>query len=229
MKLSHLAPTLTLLVVACGDPLIDPQTVIGLRVLSAKLSTDDDPTIAKVGPGKSATLSWLVVADQEREYTAMTVFCKAEPGSFGVPRCGATFLEQQTEGSTDAPPTFAFELPDDFSAKQEWLSFLACVSRVNRGGTRTANVSRVAPTISQSLASIRPFGTRTPITIPRYGTTRYVSTAIHGQRRTPPPRATLARYRACVVTKSVISSFCSKAPTANRSMIRRTPRQRTSP
>lgn len=125
MKHLHLVCTLALLFAACSDPLVDPQTVIGLRVLGAKLTPDEDPSLAQVAPGQNATLNWLVVSDRERSYRALTLSCKAEPSRYGVPRCGSKFFEQRIETSTDVALSFAFAVPEDFADEQEWLSFLA--------------------------------------------------------------------------------------------------------
>lgn len=125
MNRHYHACALTLLFAACGDPLVDPQTVIGLRILGSKLTTTEDPKVAQVAPGESASLNWLVVAEQERDYSAMTLFCTAEPSRFGVPRCGSKFFEQQLTGTAGAPLSFGFELPEELPDGQEWVSLLA--------------------------------------------------------------------------------------------------------
>lgn len=125
MKRTDLACAVTLLSVACGDPLVDPQTVIGLRVLGAQLTSSADPSVAHLSPGEAGTLRWLAVAERERNYRALTLLCEARPSSFGVPQCGPRFLEQQHEGSTTEDLAFDFVLPASFSKDQEWLSFVA--------------------------------------------------------------------------------------------------------
>lgn len=125
MKHTYLTCTVTLLSIACGDPLVDPQTVVGLRILGAKLTSNADPSVAQLSPGEAGSLHWLVVAERQRDYRALTLFCEAKPSSFGVPQCGSRFMEREQEGSTTDTLAFDFALPDGFSKDQEWLAFLA--------------------------------------------------------------------------------------------------------
>jgi hypothetical protein len=152
MKHPNLTCLLVLTAGACGDPLVDPQTVIGLRTLGAKLTADDDATAAEVAPGKSATLSWLVVAEKKRDYHALSLFCKAKAGSFGVPQCGTRFEKIAAEGSTSTPLVVPFTLPSDLRDAQEWLSFLAVCEqgepRWNENNQRFSCTSDEQPVVS---------------------------------------------------------------------------------
>jgi hypothetical protein len=127
---------------ACNDPLVDPQTVIGLRILGAKLTAPGEPSVARVSPGETGTLSWLVASDREADYEALALFCKARPGTFGVPHCDGAFHEQEAAGTSTGQLSFPIELPSAFLEDQQWLGFLAlCQSGEPRWNNRSQRFS----------------------------------------------------------------------------------------
>jgi hypothetical protein len=92
--------------------LVDPQTVIGLRVLGARASAVDDPNRAHIQPGEAAEVSWLVLAEKNRKFTGLALWCDAEPSAIGAPPCHDPFQTAEFSGSSDAPLTLPFTLPD---------------------------------------------------------------------------------------------------------------------
>lgn len=114
---------LALVVMGCGDPLVDPQTVIGLRLLGARVSATDDPTRAHVEGGEDAELKWLVLADETRTFSGLALWCEAEPSAFGTPPCHDPFHEVEFTSDSDAPLTFSFTLPDDLK-DDKWVHWI---------------------------------------------------------------------------------------------------------
>jgi hypothetical protein len=110
---------------ACDDPLVDPQTVIELRILGARVRAAEEPERAQLDREESATVDWLVVADQPREFSARGVFCRAAPTALGVPRCdGEPFAEFVADGDSGAPVSAGFTLPAVLRRGDEWLGWL---------------------------------------------------------------------------------------------------------
>lgn len=103
---------------ACGDPLVDPQTVVGLRILGAKISTPDAPK-STVAPGEQATAEWLVLADKARGFSGLALWCEASSATFGPPNCREPFHTLEFEGDSSAVVQLPFTLPSDFEG--EWV------------------------------------------------------------------------------------------------------------
>lgn len=110
--------------VACGDPLVDPQTVVGLRVLAARTGATDEPSRAHVEPGEAAQVEWLVVAEKTRSFNGLGLWCKASSSTFGTPPCEDPFHRVEFEGSTDSPVNLSFTLPDDLDGNGAWVHWI---------------------------------------------------------------------------------------------------------
>jgi hypothetical protein len=152
--------TLALGLVGCGDPLVDPQTVVGLRVLGARVSAVDDPTRAHIQDDEDAQVSWLVLAEKRRDFNGLALWCEAEPSAIGNPPCHEPFHTAEFASTTDAPIVLAFTLPGNLkdgkwvhwiglceSGTPEWrataqrfeCSTGEAVSAVYRGNTSSSN------------------------------------------------------------------------------------------
>ena len=109
---------------SCADPLVAPQTLVGPRIIAAKVSATDAPERAQLHSGEQAHLQWLVASNERTEYTATAVWCVAKETNIGLQECAqAPFAEQVVTGSTDEPAGFDFEVPDADGA-QKWLAWL---------------------------------------------------------------------------------------------------------
>src|SRR5690606_24374656 len=98
---------------SCADPLVDPQTLVGPRIVAAKVGAEDAPERAQLHSGEQAHLQWLVASNERTEYTATAVWCVAKETNIGLQECAqAPFAEQVVTGSTDEPAVFDFEVPD---------------------------------------------------------------------------------------------------------------------
>lgn len=109
--------------VACGDPLLEPELIRGLRIAGARAQADGEPQRAQLAEGEDASISWLVVADEPRRYAARAVWCLAEQTRYGLQRCRrAPFDEQTLEADANAEATFSFQVPDARGASS-WLGW----------------------------------------------------------------------------------------------------------
>lgn len=101
---------------ACGDPLREAQRVEELRVLGARLTTEDAPLRATPRAGETATVEWLLA-----DPTALPPFtkwslsvCVAEDKSYGVPSCRDEPLAVTEQlDLSDEPPVLSFVVPDE--------------------------------------------------------------------------------------------------------------------
>jgi hypothetical protein len=109
--------------VGCGDPLVDPQTVVGLRLLGARVSATDEPTRAHVDGGEDAELKWLVLADKTRTFNGLGRWCEAEPSAFGTPPCHDPFHEVEFTADSDSPISLPFTLPNDLK-DDKWVHWI---------------------------------------------------------------------------------------------------------
>ena len=109
-------------VVACGDPLVDPQTVVGLRILGTKISVSEDAARSHVEPGESAEAEWLVVAEKARTFSGLALWCEAPSGSFGPPNCVEPFHTLDFEGTSDDVVKLPFTL--DSAVDGEWVHWI---------------------------------------------------------------------------------------------------------
>lgn len=123
------ATSLTLLLLGCGDPLVDPQTVVGLRILGARVNVEGEVQRANVLPGETATIEWLVVAEQQRKYEGIALWCKAKPSAFGVPPCQKPFDSQTFDGTSDSPATLTFTIPESHDDQDEWVTVVGLCER----------------------------------------------------------------------------------------------------
>lgn len=110
--------------VGCGDPLVDPQTVVGLRVLGARVSATADPVRAHLEPAEDATVAWLVLAERTREFKGLALWCEAQPSSIGTPPCVDPFKTEEFEGTSDAPVSLAFDLPENHRTGRQWVHWI---------------------------------------------------------------------------------------------------------
>ncbi len=110
--------------VGCGDPLVDPQTVVGLRVLGARVSATEEPSRAHLTPGEDATIEWLVLAEKTRDFKGLALWCEAQPSSFGTPPCVDPFKTVEFEGTSDAPVTLTFNLPEEHKTGRQWVHWI---------------------------------------------------------------------------------------------------------
>lgn len=108
---------------ACGDALVDGQTVIALRVLGAKLESTRDPSIASLPADGAATLTWLVTAEREREFQARSIFCRATLGVTGQ-RCDEILSDTLLEGSSAEPLATELSSDSDLAAGDAWLAMV---------------------------------------------------------------------------------------------------------
>jgi hypothetical protein len=110
---------------ACEDPLVDPASVLGPRVVGARVRAELDPALSQPGAGARAELDWLVVSNRPGALSATVAWCWAEATLIGAPRCsGPTFLEQR-----DVTAVFGETLSLEFDLPQAavgaaWLAWL---------------------------------------------------------------------------------------------------------
>lgn len=107
----------------CGDPLVDPQTVIGLRVLAARASADEEPQRAHIEAGEGARVAWLIAAEKSREFNGLALWCEAEPSALGAPPCHDPFHTAEFTGTSDSPLELPFALPSDLEDDQ-WVHWI---------------------------------------------------------------------------------------------------------
>ncbi len=110
--------------VGCGDPLVDPQTVVGLRVLGARVSAIAEPSRAHLEPGEDATVDWLVLAEKPRGFKGLALWCESQPSSIGSPPCVDPFETLEFEGTSDAPVSLTFALPEERETSREWVHWV---------------------------------------------------------------------------------------------------------
>lgn len=109
----------------CQDPLTDPATVLGPRVIGARVRAARDPSVAEPGAGESASIDWLLVSNQPAALSARVAWCRAAPTLLGPPRCdGPSFDEQRVTGSFGEPLTLEFSVPADALPGDAWLAWL---------------------------------------------------------------------------------------------------------
>jgi hypothetical protein len=113
--------------IACGAPLVEVQTITGLRVLGARVHADADSTDASFTPGTGTTLDWLVVADRPTSYSASVRVCQTVVTTTGIPTCSEPpFFERTASFETGTAATFALT-PPDLATGSHWLAQLvAC-------------------------------------------------------------------------------------------------------
>jgi hypothetical protein len=117
-------PLLALLALACADPLIDPEVVIGLRVIGAKISAEEEPGRAQLSSGERGHVDWWVVSDEQQPYTALVVWCLAQETTVGLQQCKERpFAERTLQGDTLEPLRLDFQLPQTSNA-EHWLSWI---------------------------------------------------------------------------------------------------------
>lgn len=110
---------------ACEDPLIDPATVDGPRILGARVHTEGDPRVAEPRAGERATLEWLAVSNRPERLSATLTWCLATQTLLGAPRCtGQAFDERVVTGQFGDPLTFELTLPADLLPGDVWLAWL---------------------------------------------------------------------------------------------------------
>jgi hypothetical protein len=109
----------------CQDPLTDPATVLGPRVIGARVRAAGDPRVAEPAAGQSASIDWLLVSNRRAALSARVAWCRAEPTLLGAPRCdGPSFDEQRVTGSFGEPLTLDFSVPADALPGDVWLAWL---------------------------------------------------------------------------------------------------------
>lgn len=108
----------------CEDPLVDPATVVGPRILGARVRAAGDAS-AEPRAGEGASIDWLAVSNEAGTLAATAAFCEAEPSSLGAPRCGGgAFGERGVELRLGEPLTLDFTLPAELAPGSQWLAWL---------------------------------------------------------------------------------------------------------
>jgi hypothetical protein len=121
----YLLASLSLCSFACDDPLVDPQTVVDLRVLAGQISASDDSSRASLRAGEDATVRWLVASDRREDLSALLVSCRVEPTTLGAPVCAkAPFYRQSLDGQSNQELSANFTLPAAFDTGDEWATWL---------------------------------------------------------------------------------------------------------
>jgi hypothetical protein len=111
--------------VGCDDPLVDPATLIGPRVLGAQVSVLSAPNVAEPLPGEDARIAWLLGADSAAPLSVRLAFCSAEASVLGTPRCaGPVWDEQRVLGAFGEPLRADFSLPAELEPGSSWLVWL---------------------------------------------------------------------------------------------------------
>lgn len=109
----------------CDDPLADPASISGPRIVAAKVAARGDAALAEPTPGDAASIDWLVLSDRPGSFAASVVWCVAAPTVIGAPRCGASpFAEQNQVGEFGTALRLSFALPAPLAPGQAWLSWL---------------------------------------------------------------------------------------------------------
>jgi len=109
----------------CGDPLVDPATVVAPRIVGARVRAADDIESAEPRAGQGGSIDWLALSNNTGALPATAAFCAAEPSSLGVPRCsGAPFDELSVELRFGEPLRIDFTLPGDLAPGSDWLAWL---------------------------------------------------------------------------------------------------------
>lgn len=112
---------------ACEDPLLEVQTINGLRVVGTRVQNDTDPSDARLVAGSPTTLEWLVVSDRAEAYSAAMRLCSVADTNYGVPSCeSAPFFEDTGRFDAGVPARFSFT-PPELPRGSRWMSALvAC-------------------------------------------------------------------------------------------------------
>lgn len=129
---------MAVLLVGCDEPLVEVQTIQGLRVLGARIEAVSDPELAEPAAGDEVALRWLVVSDREQNFSGALEVCVAQPTRMGLPEClEAPFFETTFDGTTAEEPRIELELPA-LPRGSEWLARLVVCAegqaRFNRRG-----------------------------------------------------------------------------------------------
>ncbi len=110
---------------ACEDPLVDPATVIGPRMIGARVRAAGDAASAEPRAGQEGSIDWLVIANRAGTIGATAAFCAAERSSLGAPRCsGGVFEERSVELRFGEPLGIDFTLPAELEPGSPWLGWL---------------------------------------------------------------------------------------------------------
>lgn len=109
--LSFPVSALVLLTTACGDPLLERQTITRMRVLGARYEPDADAGRASPIQGEAGRIRWLVVGPEGPLEVGFELFaCPSQPRLHGVPACGAPpFAESR---GREREPTLEVHVPD---------------------------------------------------------------------------------------------------------------------
>lgn len=111
-------------VTSCEDPLLDPATVDGPRILGARVRAEGDPRVAEPRPGERATLEWLAVSNRPEPLSATLAWCVASQTLLGAPRCtGPAFDERVVTGDFGDPVGFELTLPAELLPGDAWLAW----------------------------------------------------------------------------------------------------------
>lgn len=105
------APLLVLASSGCGDPLVERQTITGLRVLGARYEADADPDRATPLAGESGTIRWLVASPEGPTEVGFGLFaCAALESARGVPQCAAPPVAEASGSASE--PALQLEVPE---------------------------------------------------------------------------------------------------------------------
>jgi hypothetical protein len=120
-----LALLLSCLSVGCDDPLVDPATLYGPRVIGAQVSVLSAPNVAEPLPGEDARIAWLLASADAAPLSVKLAFCRAEASVLGPPRCaGPVWDEQRVLGSFGEPLLADFSLPAELEPGSSWVAWL---------------------------------------------------------------------------------------------------------
>jgi hypothetical protein len=109
----------------CEDPLVDPATVIGPRIVGARVRAADDARSAEPRAGQAGSIDWLVISNAAGTLAATAAFCAAEPSSLGAPRCsGGVYAERSVELRFGEPLSIDLTLPAELEPGSPWLAWL---------------------------------------------------------------------------------------------------------
>jgi len=108
---------------ACGDPLVDPQTLIGLRILGVRVSSDSEPSRAHINGGEGANVSWLIAAERKREFNGLALWCEATTSAIGTPPCNDPFQTAEFSSDTETPLVLPFSLPNKLE-HDKWVHWI---------------------------------------------------------------------------------------------------------
>jgi len=105
--------SLALLLLACADPLKDPQRLQEVRALAMRVEVDGAPERATPAVGEGATASWLVAGPEGSAPTRWALqLCSPAPVSGEVPRCGGAPLASSVASSPALEPNLHFVVPE---------------------------------------------------------------------------------------------------------------------